>query len=178
MSLCVWVQEPDRQVINGQHLLDLLTPLDHGHPDLEELREIEIERLGNVVESIDIEMVQFETARLITIHQGERRAGHPFGDPEPGAETLGETCLAGPEVAGQHEEIAEGEVLGNDSGKRLCVLRAPGGEGNHGDQVMAELFGLTAPAITAASASSSGVAPIPKWSVKADESMTKSSSNS
>ena len=106
--------------------------------------EPHVEHLGQLLETVDVEVVQLEPA-LVVAGQGEGRAGDAVRSrPGPGAEALGEGGLARAQLAGQQDHVAGAHQLGQGRRQRLwCsaterdrasrVTRSPaGGQGQLG----------------------------------------------
>ncbi len=118
----------DAQPVVPEDGLGRLAPLDDGHAAvLHQLAEAEVGDLVAVREAVEVGVDELtertSVGQRVLAHQGERRAGDGVGDPEGGAEPLGEGRLAGAEVSGQQHDVA-GPA---QSGQRAATERVPSG---------------------------------------------------
>ena len=121
--------EPDLDLepVGGQRLSHLLRPLDDGDRVLDRLVPAEIGELHRAAQPVEIGMDHRPARSVIGLHQGEGRARRlELGRTAKRAdEATGESRLAGPEIAGEANEVARLEPggLGRGDGDRRRLVR-------------------------------------------------------
>ena len=113
-----------------------LTPLDQNHATLlHQLPEVEVDHLVEAVQAVDIGVHEGTEARPIRHRvlpdQREGGAGDGAGDPQPGAEPLGEHRLAGAQVTDQQDHVTGTAQIGQGRSQGPGLVGRSGGQAQH-----------------------------------------------
>ena len=100
-----------------------LGPLDEADGIVEVRLECSPVRRRDALEAVEVE-VRDGNASLVAVADGVRRARHRLRDAEGTAGAADERRLAGAELAGDGDDVAGLQVLGDAGGDRLGLLRA------------------------------------------------------
>ena len=136
--------QPHLEVVGRQRRDDGVTPFDERDPALvEHLGQAEVVHLGELLEAVHVEVVH---RRRPSYCDTSVNVGLVIGldDAERRAEALGERGLAGPEVAGEQDQVARAGELGERGRHRLGVVDRLGhgrGSREHHTLLGEHLFG-------------------------------------
>ena len=125
--------QPDEEGSRPEDGLGGVAPLHQGHPAvLDQLAQAQVDDLVEMVEPVDVGVQEHPDrggpAQRVLADQDEGGAGDRLGDPEGGAEPLGEGGLARAQVPGQQEHVPGRAQPGQGPGQ------LPGLVGRGGDQ--------------------------------------------
>ena len=121
------------QVINRKHTLDLFAPLDDRHTRIDQFRQIQIKRLRQVVQPVDVEVVELQSS-LISIGESERGTGHSVLDAQAAGQALSEARLACTKIASQDQDVSDVESFSHCCRQLASGVGADGGGNDQGDK--------------------------------------------